>query len=214
DINAMVFGMPRALFPALGTTVFGGPAAVGLLYAAPGAGAVLGALTSGWVSRVDRQGRATILAVMAWGGSIALFGLTDTLPLALALLALAGAADVISAVFRNTILQLSVPDRLRGRLSSMHIAVVTGGPRLGDAEAGIVAGLTSNEFSVVSGGVACMVGAVVIARVMPRLTAWRLSAHEADAEGEVDLDPEVDPALDPDVGPAPGDRLTGGGSNS
>jgi len=186
DINAMVFGMPRALFPALGTTVFGGgAAAVGLLYAAPGAGAIIGALTSGWVSRVDRQGRATIIAVMAWGGSIALFGLTTALPVALFFLALAGAADVISAVFRNTILQLSVPDRLRGRLSSVHIAVVTGGPRVGDAEAGLVAGLTSPMFSVVSGGLACIAGAVLIGRAMPRLTMWRLSRHEADPEGEV-----------------------------
>jgi MFS family permease len=186
DINAMVFGMPRALFPALGTTVYGGgAAAVGLLYAAPGAGAIVGALTSGWVSRVDRQGRATIVAVMAWGGSIALFGLTSSVPLALLFLALAGAADVISAVFRNTILQLSVPDRLRGRLSSVHIAVVTGGPRVGDAEAGLVAGLTSPTFSVVSGGLACIAGAVLIGRCMPRFTTWRLSSHEADPDGEL-----------------------------
>jgi MFS family permease len=179
DINAMVFGMPRALFPALGTTVFGGGAAtVGLLYAAPGAGALVGALTSGWVSRVDRQGRATILAVIAWGASIAAFGLTSWLPLALLFLALAGAADVVSAVFRNTILQLSVPDALRGRLSSIHIAVVTGGPRVGDAESGLVAAATSPTFSVVSGGLACMVGAVVIARLMPKLTEWQAHEHQ------------------------------------
>jgi hypothetical protein len=183
DINAMVFGMPRALFPALGTTVFGGGAAtVGLLYAAPGAGALLGALTSGWVSRVDRQGRATILAVIGWGASIAAFGLTSWLPLALLFLALAGAADVVSAVFRNAILQLSVPDALRGRLSSIHIAVVTGGPRIGDAESGTVAALTSPTFSVVSGGLACIVGAVAIGRLMPRLTDWRLSRHEEEME--------------------------------
>ena len=145
----------------------------------------MGALTSGWVSRVDRQGRATIVAVMAWGGSIALFGLTSSVPLALLFLALAGAADVISAVFRNTILQLSVPDRLRGRLSSVHIAVVTGGPRVGDAEAGLVAGLTSPTFSVVSGGLACIAGAVLIGRCMPRFTTWRLSSHEADPDGEL-----------------------------
>jgi MFS family permease len=180
DINAMVFGMPRALFPALGTTVFGGGAAtVGLLYAAPGAGALAGAVTSGWVSRVDRQGRATVIAVIAWGASIAAFGLTSWLPLALLLLALAGAADVVSAVFRNTILQLSVPDSLRGRLSSIHIAVVTGGPRVGDAESGLVAALTSPGFAVVSGGVACIAGALVIARSMPRLTRWRLTEHES-----------------------------------
>jgi MFS family permease len=179
DVNAMVFGMPRALFPALGLTLFGGGAAtVGLLYAAPGAGALLGAVTSGWVSRVDRQGRATIIAVVAWGGSIAAFGLTSWLPLALFLLALAGAADVVSAVFRNTILQLSVPDALRGRLSSIHIAVVTGGPRVGDAESGLVAAATNPAFSVVSGGVACIVGALAIARLMPRLTDWRMTEHE------------------------------------
>ena len=149
DINAMVFGMPRALFPAIGTSL-GGPAAVGLLYAAPGAGAIVGAATSGWVGRVDRQGRATIIAVIVWGASIAAFGFSNWLPLALALLALAGAADVVSAVFRNTILQLSVPDRLRGRLSSVHIAVVTGGPRLGDFESGVVAALDDTR---VRGGV-------------------------------------------------------------
>ena len=180
DINAMVFGMPRALFPALGLTVFGGGAAtVGLLYAAPGAGSLFGAVTSGWISRVDRQGRATIIAVVAWGGSIAAFGLTSWLPLALLLLALAGAADVVSAVFRNTILQLSVPDALRGRLSSIHIAVVTGGPRIGDAESGLVAAATSPAFSVVSGGIACIAGALVIGRLMPRLTEWRLAEHES-----------------------------------
>src|SRR5204862_4207520 len=107
DINAMVFGMPRALFPALGTGLFGGGATtVGLLYAAPGAGALLGALFTGWVGGVHRQGLAVIFAVLAWGGAIAVFGLVNWLPLALLMLALAGAADVISAVFRNTILQL------------------------------------------------------------------------------------------------------------
>jgi MFS family permease len=194
DINAMVFGMPRALFPALGLTVFGGTDAVGLLYAAPGAGAMVGALTSGWVSRVDRQGRATILAVIAWGASIAAFGLTTALPLALLLLAVAGASDVISAVFRNTILQLSVPDHLRGRLSSIHIAVVTGGPRVGDAESGIVAAATSPAFAVVSGGVACMAGALAIGRFMPELTEWRLSRHDQEQireERPEDLPEEV-----------------------
>jgi hypothetical protein len=178
DINAMVFGMPRALFPALGTTVFGGGAAVvGLLYAAPGAGALIGAVTSGWLSRVDRQGRATVVAVIAWGASIAAFGLTSWLPLALLFLALAGAADVVSAVFRNTVLQLSVPDLLRGRLSSIHIAVVTGGPRIGDAESGLVAAVTTPTFSVVSGGLLCIAGALAIGRLMPKLTGWRLSEH-------------------------------------
>jgi MFS family permease len=175
DINAMVFGMPRALFPALGLQVFGGGAStVGLLYAAPGTGALLGALTSGWVSHVVRQGRAVFVAVAIWGVAVACFGLTTWLPLALLLLAIAGAADVASAVFRNTILQTSVPDELRGRLASMHIAVVTGGPRLGDLEAGAVASVTSPRFSVVSGGLACTVGVAVLAWLLPGLRRYVL----------------------------------------
>jgi len=170
DLNAMVFGMPRALFPALGTGLFhGGPGTVGLLYAAPGAGALLGALTAGWVGGVRRQGRAVLVAVTVWGAAITLFGLVAWLPLALLLLAVAGAADVVSAVFRNTILQLTVPDGLRGRLAAIHIGVVTGGPRLGDAEAGAVAALAGPRFSVVSGGLACLAGVALIAWRLPEL---------------------------------------------
>ena len=180
DINAMVFGMPRALFPALATGLYGGGAAtLGLLHAAPGAGALVGALFTGWVGAVRRQGWAVILAVIAWGAAIAAFGLVSWLPLGLLLLALAGAADVISAVFRSTILQLSVPDALRGRLNSVHIAVVTGGPRLGDAEAGVVAALTTPRFSVVSGGLACVVGALVVAKALPQLARYDALADRA-----------------------------------
>jgi predicted MFS family arabinose efflux permease len=174
DLNAMIFGMPRALFPALGTTVFGGGAAtVGFLYAAPGVGALIGAVTSGWVGRVKEQGKAVVWAVVAWGAAITLFGLTESLPIALAFLAIAGAADVISAVFRGTILQLTVPDRLRGRMSGVHLAVVAGGPRLGDLEAGLVAALTTPQFSVVSGGIACLIGAFVVQRKVPELWEYR-----------------------------------------
>ncbi|HET6964089.1 MAG TPA: MFS transporter [Acidimicrobiales bacterium] len=168
DIDAMVFGMPRALFPALGLDFFhGGAEAVGFLYAAPGAGALIGALTTGWVNSVRRQGRAVIIAVVLWGAAIAVFGLIDVLWVGLVLLALAGWADVVSAVFRNTILQTAIPDNLRGRLSAIQIAVVQGGPRLGDLEAGAVAEGFGNVFSVVSGGVACVVGAVALAAVLP-----------------------------------------------
>ncbi len=168
DIDAMVFGMPRALFPALGLDFFhGGAEAVGFLYAAPGAGALIGALTTGWVRAVRRQGRAVIVAVMVWGSAIAAFGLIDVLWVALLLLALAGWADVVSAVFRNTILQAAIPDQLRGRLSAIQIAVVQGGPRLGDLEAGSVAEGFGNAFSVVSGGVACVVGAGLLALALP-----------------------------------------------
>lgn len=174
DLSAMVFGMPRALFPALGTGMFGGDAStVGLLYAAPGVGALAAAVTSGWVGGVSRRGRVVVGAVILWGVAIAVFGLVPYLPVALALLALAGGADVISAVFRNTILQLTLPDSLRGRLSAIHTAVVGGGPRLGDLEAGAVASATTVRFSVVSGGVACVIGALAIARYMPELWRYR-----------------------------------------
>ncbi len=183
DINAMVFGMPRALFPALATTTFGGGAGVlGFLYAAVGAGGLIGALTTGWVGAIRRQGRAVIISVIVWGVAIAAFGLVPWLGAALVLLAVAGWADVISAVFRNTILQLLVPDRLRGRLLGVHMAVVQGGPRVGDVEAGSVAAVFSNEISVVSGGVLCVVGAILIAA---RLPGFRT----------VVIDPNADPTL-------------------
>jgi MFS family permease len=168
DINAMVFGMPRALFPALGVGAFhGGARAVGFLYAGPGVGALVGALTTGWVAGVRRQGWAVIISVVIWGAAIAAFGAVPWLVVAIALLALAGWADVISAVFRNTILQSSVPDRLRGRLSALQIAVVQGGPRLGDLEAGAVADGFGPVASVISGGVACVAGALALAALLP-----------------------------------------------
>jgi MFS family permease len=179
DLNAMIFGMPRALFPVLALTVFEvGPEGLGLLYAAPSVGALAGALTAGWVGRVRAQGRAVIWAVVVWGGAIAAFGFSGRLFwLALAFLALAGAADVVSAVFRGTILQASVPDDLRGRLSSINIMVVAGGPRVGDLEAGVAAALVSPWFSVVSGGLACVVGALVVAVLMPELARYKSDDH-------------------------------------
>ncbi|MBW3669975.1 MAG: MFS transporter [Actinobacteria bacterium] len=174
DLNAMIFGLPRALFPAMAERVFGGGAATyGLLNAAPGAGALIGAVTTGWVSRVHRQGLAVLVSVAMWGAAMIGFGVTSWLWLALLFLAAAGAADVISAVFRNTILQTSVPDSLRGRISSVQIAVVTGGPRLGDAEAGAVAALAGARFSVVSGGVACVLGVLAVAKWLPEFTRYR-----------------------------------------
>ncbi|HEX3794704.1 MAG TPA: MFS transporter [Acidimicrobiales bacterium] len=169
DINAMVFGMPRALFPAMAGAVFGGGTiTLGFLYAAPGIGALIGAVTTGWVTHVKRQGRAVILAVLAWGVAIALFGLVHVVWVALIMLAIAGWADVISAVLRNTILQTTIPLRFQSRMSSIQMAVVQGGPRLGDMESGAVATLTSLEFSVVSGGLACIAGAVIIGLLLPQ----------------------------------------------
>jgi MFS family permease len=168
DINAMVFGMPRALFPALAVSVFhGGARTLGYLYAAPAAGALVGALTTGWLERIHRQAWAVIVAVCVWGAAIVAFGLVHVLWAALALLAVAGWADVISAVLRSTILQTSTSEEFRSRTSAVQIAVVTGGPRLGDLEAGTVATLVSTGFSVVSGGLACIAGAAALAALLP-----------------------------------------------
>jgi MFS family permease len=192
DVNAMVFGMPRALFPALAATVFGGGATtVGLLYAAPGAGALVGALTTGWVGRVRRQGLAVICAVLVWGLAIAGFGIAHWLPLALLLLAVAGWADVLSAVFRNTIIQFAGPDGMRGRLMGVQMAVVAGGPRLGDLEAGGIATAFGDTVSVVSGGLACVAGAFLVAWAVPGFTRLRsgLPQHAED-KADVAAQPE------------------------
>jgi predicted MFS family arabinose efflux permease len=201
DVNAMVFGMPRALFPALAATVFGGGATtVGLLYAAPGAGALLGALTSGWVGRVRRQGLAVVVAVLIWGASIAGFGVARWLPLALLLLAVAGWADVLSAVFRNTIIQFAGPDGMRGRLMGVQMAVVAGGPRLGDLEAGAVATAFGDTVSVVSGGLACIAGALLIAWRLPGFTRLRSALHDAAAANGGTAAPAA-PAPTEDIAP-------------
>lgn len=171
DLNAMVFGLPRALFPALATTVYRvGPAGLGLLYAAPGAGALIGSLFTGWVSRTRRQGLAIILAVAGWGAAMTVFGLTAPLFwLGLVMLGVAGACDMVSAIFRHTILQLSSPDSLRGRMSAFNSMVVTTGPRLGDLESGVVAQLTNTIFSVVSGGLLCLFGVGLVTLAIPAL---------------------------------------------
>lgn len=185
DLNAMIFGLPRAVFPAMAERVFGGGAATyGLLTAAPGAGSLVGALTTGWVGHVKRQGMAVLVSVAVWGGAMVGFGLTSWLWAALLFLAIAGAADVVSAVFRNTILQTSVPDALRGRMSALHIAVVTGGPRLGDAEAGAMAALGGAQFSVVSGGLACLLGVLLVGKLFPEFTRYRVEEEPVASASE------------------------------
>jgi MFS family permease len=170
DLNAMIFGMPRAVFPALGAGLFGGGAGVvGLLYAAPGAGALVGSLFTGWCARVRHQGRAIAACVVVWGVTIALFGIIPVLWIGLTLLALAGAADVISAVFRQAVQQRTVPDHLQGRLSGTFFAVVAGGPRLGDAETGVAAAIGGPQFAVWSGGLACVVGVGILLWRVPEL---------------------------------------------
>lgn len=184
DLVAMIFGMPRAVFPALATEVFRtGPQGLGLLYAAPGVGALLGALVTGWAPRVVRRGQVVIWSVLGWGAGITAFGLTTLAPRlflsGLVLLAVAGAADVFSAIFRGTILQLATPDSWRGRMSALNIMVVTSGPRLGDAETGIVAALTTPAIAVISGGAACLAGAVALVLAVPALWDYRADTAEA-----------------------------------
>ncbi|MGZ4676545.1 MAG: MFS transporter [Acidimicrobiia bacterium] len=176
DLIAMIFGMPRVLFPVLARTQFhAGPELAGVLFASASLGAVLAALGSGWLHRVTRQGMAIVVSIVVWGLAIAGFGLVgDRIVLAVALLALAGGADVVSAVFRSTILQATVPDALRGRLSGIHITVVAGGPRLGDLEGGLVASVFTPAVSVVSGGVACVVGVLAFAAIMPAFARYRV----------------------------------------
>lgn len=175
DIVAMLFGMPMALFPAIAQTL-GGPSVLGLLYAAPSVGAFVFAATSGWTRRIHRHGMGVIVAAMVWGVAIIGFGVVPGLVSALAFLALAGAADSMSGVFRQTIWNQTIPDSLRGRLASIELLSYSVGPTLGNFEAGVVASLTSIRFSVVSGGILCVAGCVLCAVALPAFRnydAWR-----------------------------------------
>jgi MFS family permease len=168
DFNAMIFGMPQALFPALAVERFGNSdIALGLLYAAPSFGALLGTLTSGWAPRVHRHGLAIILAVVAWGATITAFGVPAPLWWALTFVALAGWADLVSVIFRKTMWNTIVPDEMRGRLNGIAWANVRGGLLLGNVEAGAVAAITTTTISVLTGGIACILGAGVLAALLP-----------------------------------------------
>jgi len=172
DLVAMFFGMPSALFPAIADSM-GGPGVLGLLYSAPALGAFVATATSGWTSHVRRHGWAVILAATAWGIAIALFGLATTPILALALLAMAGGADAISGIFRSTIWNHTVPDALRGRLAAIEMVSYMSGPLLGNAESGFAASLVSVPFSVVSGGVLCVLGCAVAGALLPGFRGYR-----------------------------------------
>ncbi|MEA2297243.1 MAG: hypothetical protein QOF77_179 [Solirubrobacteraceae bacterium] len=173
DLVAMTFGMPRALFAVLSLTVYhAGAGGAGLLYASVAAGATVAALTTGWLEHARRLGRIVVFAVLAWGAAIAAAGLVTSVWPAAVLLALAGAADSVSAVCRSTINQTVTPDAMRGRMSSVFGLVVTGGVRLGDIEAGGVAALTTARISVVSGGLACVVAGGLVALAFPSLMAY------------------------------------------
>lgn len=179
DLLAMFFGSVRALMPFYAEQVFKvGAQGLGLLFAAPGVGALIAVITSGWVSHVRRVGVAVIVAVCAWGLAIAAFGLMTEgmFALALVLVALAEAADVLSAIFRITILQSAVREELRGRLTAIHGLFVIGGPNLGQVRAGAMAALVSPQFSVISGGLACIVSAFAVAVWAPELPRYERTA--------------------------------------
>ena len=181
DLVAMTFGMPRALFAVLAVSVYhAGAEGTGLLYAAVSAGATVAALTTGWIEHARRLGVIVIWAVVVWGAAIALVGVVGSLWPAAVLLAVAGAADSVSAVCRSSINQMVTPDAMRGRMSSVFSLVVTSGPRLGDVESGTVAGLTSPRFSVASGGLACIAGVAVVVAAFPALA--RFDAEEVLAQ--------------------------------
>jgi MFS family permease len=173
DIIAMVFAMPRALFPEVAEDRFGGGAAVGWLFAAIAIGSVIGGLTSGWIGRVRRQGLALVLAVVGWGLAIGFSGFAHQLWLMVLLLAVGGAADLVSAVYRQSILQTFAPDQLRGRLQGVFTVVVAGGPRLGDLRAGATADLTGATASWAGGGFVAAGLAVALAAVFPALARYR-----------------------------------------
>jgi MFS family permease len=173
DLSAMTFGMPRALFPVLAVSVYGaGASGTGLLFASVSAGAAVAALTTRWLDSARALGKITIAAVCVWGLAIAAVGLVGSLWPAAALLAVAGAADSVSAVCRSVINQTVTPDEMRGRMSSVFSLVVTSGPRLGDIESGVVASVASTRFSVVSGGLACVVGAGLVVAAFPALASY------------------------------------------
>jgi MFS family permease len=173
DIIAMVFAMPRALFPEVAADRFHSSGAVGYLFSAIAIGSVIGGIFSGWIGRVKRQGVALVGAVVGWGLAIALSGFAHQLWLAMLLLAVGGAADLVSAVYRQSILQVFAPDQLRGRLQGVFTVVVAGGPRLGDLRAGATASVTGPTVSWVGGGFVAAGLAVVVALIFPALVRYR-----------------------------------------
>jgi MFS family permease len=183
DIVAMVLAMPRALFPETAAGL-GSRAAVGWLYAAIAIGAVLAGLSSGWIGRVGRQGVALVGAVIAWGLAVAAAGLVGSLWLMVLLLAVAGAADLVSAVYRQTILQTHAPDEMRGRMQGVFIVVVAGGPRLGDLRAGAMAAAFGVTVSWVGGALAA-VALVSLALLVPALGRYDAHSPEASARDSV-----------------------------
>jgi MFS family permease len=184
DIAAMVLAMPRALFPEAAAMRFHG--GIGLLYSSIAVGSVLAGLFSGWIGRVRRQGVALTVAVVGWAAAIAVAGFVHALWLAVVFLALAGAADLVSAVYRQTILQTYAPDEMRGRMQGVFTGVVAGGPRLGDLRAGAMAAATTLTIAWSGGAILCM-GLVIVGAVLVR-PFWR---YDAGSTAVAPVEPEL-----------------------
>jgi MFS family permease len=184
DIVAMTFAMPMALFPAM-TMNWGGAAAVGWLYSAMSIGSLLTSLLSGWTSRVERHGAAVVAGAAVWGLAIFALGFARGLPAAVFCLALAGAGDAVSALFRMTMWNETIPGTLRGRLAGVEMISYLSGPLLGNARAGWVASISSNELSVVTGGITCVVGVLLCIPLLPAFWNYRRGTMTVVTEGEV-----------------------------
>lgn len=176
DTNAMIFGMPSALFPALAADRFGNPALVGYLYMAPAVGALLVSLLSGPLRHVRRQGLGVVVTASLWGLAIAAFGFAEQFWLALVLLGIAGLGDQMSAILRSVMLYRITPNELLGRVSGIEFMQVAAAPSIGNLEAGALAAATSLRFSIVSGGVFCMAGCLLIALAFPALVRYDAKA--------------------------------------
>jgi len=181
DTLAMVLAFPIAVFPFVAQR-FDAPWALGLLYAAEAVGSAVASATSGWTHRVHRHGRAIVVAAAAYGLAIAAFGAAPTLPLALALLALAGAFDMVSGLFRSLVWNGSVPDELRGRLAGIEMVSYAVGPQLGNARVSLVAASRGLSASIVSGGILCAAGVLGLAAALPSLWKYDVTTSPDVAE--------------------------------
>jgi MFS family permease len=178
DLAAMTFAYPNALFPFMAAELHA-PWAVGLMFAAPSAGALAASATSGWTGRVHRHGRAIALAAAAWGLAITGFGLAPDIGGALALLVLAGAADMLSGIFRGALWNQTIPDSLRGRLAGVELLSYALGPSAGQIRAGAVASVTTPRFSLWSGGLLCAAAVAAVCAALPGFV--RYSARSASS---------------------------------
>lgn len=184
DFLATLFGSALVLLPIFASEILGvGADGLGLLYAAPAAGAVAGGLVLSALPVARRPGRMVILSVAAYGLAIAIFGAAPSFFVALLALAASGAADTVSMTFRHTIRQLATPDPLRGRIAAVHSVFAGGGPELGNFEAGLTARLFGTQPAVIAGGLATIVIAAGVALVSPRIRTYRIDEPEPSAPG-------------------------------